>query len=353
MSRSQLDPFIPQSMEVPAERTRVELIVKTLALHLAVISSAGHLTSLQNQSRRHSRATLWQLAWLIAVPTYPIATLVDRSIRCARMMRKEGRQSVSLGYCLGAVSGMHAEKRLVVAGGEEHVESVPLIEVRVGDVRSIRQARDWVWIGRMVILLALMTQSVATLVLSGRRLNAEQLCEIDIRNAMMALGGLFVQLISAFILLRNERWEFIPGIEHAGPSIGISHGEDLGIVATVLITLSTMVNSWYFRFHMKDTYAQVLKKGDEQLYTFPRGLRALDFGTEQRAPYLRLYHGRTNLPNFYWLIWPLLLYPAHQTGHLLALLISTFLSSSFVVEELVSRTFSTWKDPIAEKLYVF
>jgi hypothetical protein len=63
--------------------------------------------------------------------------------------------------------------------------------------------------------------------------------------------------------------------------------------------------------------------------------------------------GPSILPNLYWLVWLLLLYPPHRANQLLSLLTSAFLSLSFVIEELVSGGFSTWKDPLAEALYVF
>jgi hypothetical protein len=347
--------------------------VKTIALYLAVLAAAGHLISLQNQSRKHSKAILWQLAWFVAVPTYPIATLIDRVFRCANIIRQKGRQSVSLSYCLNRILGMHAEKRLAI--GQDSVDSIPLLEARPEDVRSVSQKRDWFWTGRIIILMGLMTQSVATLVLSNRRLNAGHLGEIDIRNAMMAFGGLVVQLISACILLRSERWELIPGTIPPNAPTQPASGKNLGIIASLFIIVSTIVNSWYFRFHIRDTYNQVRKKEDERLYNFPRALdislsesdtnsyivdtylRQCSRSTVPRpsseGTILRPSSGGTILPNVYWLVWLFILYPLHQTNQLLALLTSAFLSLSFVVEEMVLGNFPTWKDSLAEKLYVF
>jgi hypothetical protein len=101
------------SRSVLEGRTRTELIVKTIALHVTVLAAAGHLTSLHNQSRKRSKSIIWELCWFIAVPTYPIATLIDRILRCANLLRLKGRQSVNLNYCLSGILGMHTEKMLI------------------------------------------------------------------------------------------------------------------------------------------------------------------------------------------------------------------------------------------------
>jgi hypothetical protein len=119
----------------------------------------------------------------------------------------------------------------------------------------------------------------------------------------------------------------------------------------------------------------VRKKEDERLYNFPRALdislsesdtnsyivdtylRQCSRSTVPRpsseGTILRPSSGGTILPNVYWLVWLFILYPLHQTNQLLALLTSAFLSLSFVVEEMVLGNFPTWKDSLAEKLYVF
>jgi hypothetical protein len=250
---------------------------------------------------------------------------------------------------------MHAERMLI---GQNVSGSNPLLEARPEDVRSVALKRDWLWIGRLTVLSALITQSVATIVLSARRLKAGSLSEIDIRNAVMALGGLTVQLISLFILLLSQRWEYIPAAA-SSPVIWTNNNNDLGAMAKISIAASTMLNSWYFRFHIWDTYAQVLKREEEkELYTFPRNLRPLHNDPYQNFPEGRHFYLNENgprfslLPNLYWLVWLLLLYPA-QSSQFLSLLASAFLSLSFPIEELVSGGFYRWKDPLAEKLYVF
>jgi hypothetical protein len=176
---------------------------------------------------------------------------------------------------------MCAERRTVV--GPDPGESVPLFEVRAGDVRRVQQKRGWVWGGRLMVLAALMVQSVGTLVLAIRRMEAKQLGEIDVRNAMMAVGGFVIQLQSAGILLRSEHWEFVSGPAQAPTSrVRPWTRKHLGITATVFVTLSAMLNSWYFRFHVKDTYSQILQKQGGLHYIIPRGITDVDVEASER-----------------------------------------------------------------------
>jgi hypothetical protein len=69
------------------DRTHTEIIMKTLALHIAVVASASHLASLQRQLKPHSKNVLWHIVWFIAVPIYPIALLIDRTVLCANVVR--------------------------------------------------------------------------------------------------------------------------------------------------------------------------------------------------------------------------------------------------------------------------
>jgi hypothetical protein len=250
---------------------------------------------------------------------------------------------------------MHAVKR---SSNAEDDDSVPLLEANLEDICRVPRERDWVWTGRTIVLMGLMVQSVATLILSYRRLHAGQLGEVDIRNAMMALGGVVVHLNSVYILVRNERWEFIPGAVLPDTLHQMPDDNDFGIVATLFVIASTILTSWYFRFHIEDTYTHVAKKKEDRLYVFPRTLKALDgrtLGSLATARDTMWYQGLsgTRLPSYYWLVWLLLLYHVHQNSQVLALLISVFLSLSFVVEEVVLGPASTWKDPLADKLYVF
>lgn len=332
------------------DRTQTELIVKTIALHVAVLTSVGHLMSLQNRSWHRSRDTLWQLAWFIAVPTYPFATLVDRAIRIVRIAFSKGRFQVSLSYCFDSVLGLHVEtpKR------EGHT-SVALLSVPMRNLRVIPRKRGLPWIGRLVVLLCLMTQAVGTLILSGRRLQADQMGEVDIRNALTSLGGLLVHVMSVIIILRGNRWKYVPTqadtilapvASPAPSSTGTKDDmkpaprddEKLGVVAR-LITTATILNCWYFRFHIRDTI----------------GLAVDGVLNHEQYPttFVRPDPGGSLLRYLVWLAWPAMIFHAQSEKGRVVLMITLFLSVGFPVEDLAKNQFPKWKDPLADALYVF
>lgn len=185
------------------ERTQTEVIIRTAALHVAVIASIGHLMSLQCQINERSKEVLWSFASFIPAPTYPVALFLDRLVQCLGLLLRKDCPAVNLSYCIGGLLGLHAEVRM--APNAEAHDSVPHFDVPLRDAQRRRQSRDGLWIGRYIVFIFLVAQTGATLLLSSRRCKAKQMGEIDIRNGSVALGGLIVQLMSAFILLTNNR----------------------------------------------------------------------------------------------------------------------------------------------------
>jgi hypothetical protein len=243
------------------------------------------LASLQNQSQKRSKAMLWQLAWFMAVLTYPTATLINRVLQCFRIVRQKGRQSTSLGYCIGGILGMHVETHAML-GEDDGVDFMPLFEARPEDVRSVVQKRDWFWIGRMVVLAALMTQSVATLVLSGRRLNAGELGEVDIRkrddSPWWSSRPTHQHIHTPE---RNQRWEYIPGIVLPSMAARQPSDKDLETIATLFhvgfVSSQLMVLAISYQRHLH-TCAQERKMMDEFI-TYPRTLTAMDMSSINSA----------------------------------------------------------------------
>lgn len=235
------------------ERSRIEIIIKTLAIHIAVIASAGHITSLQRQSQKSIKSTLWQLAWFIAVPKYPIAIFVNHIVEIAIIVRQKGFQVVHLPYYIAGVLGVHAQLKSEVF--EEVSESIALFDVSPEDVRRVSLKRDCIWAGRLLLLLTVLTQSSATLLLCIRRLRASQMSEIDIRNGSVACGGVVIQFLSILILLRNERWEVTAtASSRVSHSIQTSRSPNPTILTKLLVTTSLLLSCWYFRFHIQDTF---------------------------------------------------------------------------------------------------
>jgi hypothetical protein len=309
------------------DRTRTELIVKSIALHIAVLISAGHLMSLQKRSWNRTKDALGQLAWFIAVPTYPFALLIDRAIRVARLLFLEGRARLSWSYCLDGVLRLHVETR-----SETHPSSVALLAI--------------LGYGRLFVLFCLMAQAVGTLVLSGRRIRAGQMGDMDIRNAWMAFRGLVVQAMSAIIVLTGRRWEHIPRPLDATSSnanfrmvtIRNANQGDLGVVARFIVT-TTVLSFWYFRFHIEDTIALIVLGA---LYNKSDSVYSAHYYPEQAV-----------LSSLVWLAWPVMIFHAQRENAGTVLFVSLFRSVGFPIQELATKRFPKWKDPLADMLYVF
>jgi len=330
-------------------RTPTEVIVKTIALHIAVVASAGHLMSLQRMSTKSTRRIVRYFLWFLIVPTFPFAELADRFIRCARVLHGSlrARSSVDVSYCLGGLLGVHAELRPLP--GIEQCASVPLFDVPIKDLRKVPQDRGWLWIGRYTVLLCLMAQSAATLVLSGRRLKADALSEVDVRNASVALGGVVVQIMSTCILLMNQRWEYEPSpTEAAMISVVADDKQPLSATTRLIVTTFILLNSWYFRFHIRDTYLLAIHTELNSYYNPVYPLSALATDVYQRSD-----TAKSLLPNFVWLAWPMMIYIVLENNEPLAFTISAVLSMSFPIEELAKGGMSKWKDPLSDALYVF
>jgi hypothetical protein len=342
------------------ERTQTEVIIKTIALHVTVIASAGHLMSLQRQSNKRSKEMIWNLAWFIAVPAYPLGLFFDRLVQCFSLLLRKDRSPVSLSYCIGGLLGLHAVVQTMPSAGI--LDSISLFDVPLRNIKKVRENRDAIWIGRYTILLFLMAQTVATLVLSGRRFKADQMSEIDVRNASVAFGGLIVQLLSACILFMNERWEYIqrPGGEFVIPHVPEPR-QPPSVIMRIIVTASVLVDSWYFRYHIRDTYLIAFHDGLSYEYGSRYPLSAVTHEIVTRdmsGPFIPVALARSDaarslLPNLVWFVWPVMIYFVQKEQELLGLTVSALLAMSFSVEELVESGFSTWKDPLADALYVF
>jgi hypothetical protein len=323
------------------DRTRTELMVKSIALHIAVLISAGHLMSLQKRSWNRTKDALGQLAWFIAVPTYPFALLIDRAIRVARLLFLEGRARPSWSYCLDGVLGLHVETR-----SETHPASVALLAIPCKELQKSAMKRGLLGYGRLFVLFCLMAQAVGTLVLSGRRIRAGQMGDMDIRNAWMAFGGLVVQAMSAIIVLTGRRWEHIPRPLDATSSnanfrmvtIRNANQGDLGVVARLIVT-TTVLGFWYFRFHIEDTIALIV-------------LGAL-YNKSDSVYSAHYYPERAVLSSLVWLAWPVMIFHAQRENAGTVLFVSLFRSVGFPIQELATKRFPKWKDPLADMLYVF
>jgi hypothetical protein len=99
----------------------------------------------------------------------------------------------------------------------------------------------------MTVLVLFVIQASGTLVLFGRRLSRGEAGEVDIRNAVVALGGLVVQLQSIGILLLNSSWYHV---NEGGLYLAYREARQGRRLFSICLTFLLMLNSYYFRQHM-------------------------------------------------------------------------------------------------------
>ena len=339
------------------DRTVTELAIKTAALVIATTAAAAHLITLQSHSWSQPKKALWQLAWFVAVPTYSLALLLDRTYKVARLCFSKACPRLTLSYCIDAILGLHVEPI-----GEEEGVTIPLLDVSCEELREVTQPRNIQWFGRLFLLLCILTQSVGTIVLSVRRLQHFQMGETDIRNAWTAVGGTLVTSISIAIMLRNKRWEHAPIIQPGNstnsttrPSTQCKTRSQPGVIGRLIITL-TVLNTWYFRYQIVETFERARSTW---VPAQSPGSSSLPYGKAYGVWYLR--NGYTAryvksglvLADFVWLLWPVMIFYVQQEHGEIVLLITFFHSLGFPIEEIARNAHNKWKDPIADLLYVF
>lgn len=302
------------------------------------------------------KKALWQLVWLVAVPTYSLALLLDRSYKIVRLCCAKGHPHVTRSYCTDAILGLQ-----VAQINDERGTSVPLLDVPCEDLREVTQARNIQWFGRLFLLLCALTQSVGTIVLSVRRLRHFQMGETDIRNAWTAVGCTLVSCISTAIMLRNTCWEHAPTIQPndsnlTEPTTRHRLCAEPGCIGKSIITLKVL-KTWYFRCQIVETLERARSTWSPP--QSPKGRGDVPYGITYGHGILR--NGYTiryvkrglALPDFVWLLWPIMLYYIQQEHGEIVLFIAFFHSVGFPSEEIARDAHNRWKDSIADLLNVF
>jgi hypothetical protein len=133
------------------------------------------------------------------------------------------------------------------SSGHDGVQSRPLLGVPFQQLRRASLPYDLTWAGRMTVLVLFVIQASGTLVLFGHRLSRGEAGEVDIRNAVVALGGLVVQLQSIGILLLNSSWYHV---NEGGLYLAYQEARQGRRLFSICLTFLLMLNSYYFRQHM-------------------------------------------------------------------------------------------------------
>jgi hypothetical protein len=172
---------------------------------------------------------------------------------------------------------------------------------------------------------------MGTLVLFGWSMSRKKVGEVDLWDALVAIGGLLVQAQSICILFMNYQWQYDGNTDTKRPRDG-SRDLEMSHVSEMTLTFLMVVNSAYLRNH----FVNMVISSEYRDSFF------------SNSYYSRPDSGRT-ISAYVWPVWILTLFGQNQ---LIAWPLFVYLTFGYVVEELVRQSFPRWKDPLAEKLMV-
>jgi hypothetical protein len=178
-----------------------ETLIRPFALQFAAVATVGHLLSLRNSPYKRSTTLLLYMAEFLLFPMLPLAQLL-RQLRSAIALSFDGRRR-------GVTFYASACCRMYIVKSGQAVDAEPIIEIDPLKIQRKRALYDVLWLGRIVVLLALVVQYCGVVVPSFRRQNYYRAKEwqIDIRNLVIALTGLIALISSLAISLINTEWK--------------------------------------------------------------------------------------------------------------------------------------------------
>ena len=196
--------------DVESARSVNEVLIRSLAIHIAAISSYGHLISLQGATKTRSFRLILSCLIYYLFPLLPIVQCIRRLINLTRHILR--RNKTSYRYCLAVFLGIH------VILPENPRQSVPLDKVAFASVQPRLGQFSILWAGRLMILIALVTQFVSTCLLGFRRdiiyKGLTRTWGIDALNQHIAISGVIVAIHNLLITILNTQWTAFPGYIH-------------------------------------------------------------------------------------------------------------------------------------------
>lgn len=214
-------------------RSVKETLIRSFAIHFIAAATVGHLMTLQNFSHKRSATLLFCIIAFLLFPMLPLAQVL-RQLR-STVALSFNRRRRGLTFYASACCGMYTTK------SEQTVETEPIIKTDPERIRRRRASYNALWLGRVVVLLALIVQYCGTAVLwlrRARRVISVRLWAIDTRNLEMALGGLTAVISSLVISLINTEWKIEDQPSDNGVPLSDSPGEGTAPVAQDIITSS-------------------------------------------------------------------------------------------------------------------
>ena len=154
-----LDPF--WSGQSSAVRGMKETLIRSLGIQVVALASYGHLLSLQDMPRSGSLHLILLPLFFFLHPELAIVQLLVRTIVVSFRALRNGRTPFR--YFLGACFGMHARC------SPSSDQTTPLLDIPHQELQSEVGKYGVLWIGRLVLLLALLAQYSGSAVLWFRR----------------------------------------------------------------------------------------------------------------------------------------------------------------------------------------
>ena len=201
-------------------------LIKSLAVHLTSAASFGHLLSLRNISNGGSVILLVHIIAVVLFPLLPVAQALRQL--CFAMALSFQKRPLDVRFSIAVFCGMHATNS-AQEGLNEPLRR--LVEMDRSRLCRTRAPYGYLWLGRVVVLLALLAQYCGTILIWWRRTSRApyvRVWAIDIRNLEVALGGCFTIFSSLVISFLNTRWKVVDESEHdSEPLSVISQGPPL------------------------------------------------------------------------------------------------------------------------------
>lgn len=194
------------------ERMLKEVLIRSLAVHIIALSAYGHLLSMQGVASAYHRQEKWRPAIMLLVfLLVPEVALVQFARRTCRGVlrwfrnRSSRQQPIDSWYCVSTSLGNYTSESCV------EKKLVPLHTIHPRNLRYERKSYDFMWLGRLMVLLVLLVQGIGSLGIWYRSYSVyldhwNTFMHFDIQNFRMVLGAFAVAVNSILITFTNLRW---------------------------------------------------------------------------------------------------------------------------------------------------
>ena len=208
---------------VTATRSQSRVLLQTFALRIAVATAYGHLGTLHDLSDQASTA-IPRMVTLLFFPGAVIMDFATQILKPAIVVTIQvcSNQGWTVDHAAAMVLGLRVELPAASGGGKTIVHAADeldptCVELRLRPNRARMLAH--VGIGRSVVLLALLAQSIASLFLVARRFSVPNATLVlDWSNGLYALIGICTAVNSLGLLaLRGRELQSVAGRAYTGP----------------------------------------------------------------------------------------------------------------------------------------